>query len=214
MYQTYIKRILDILVCAAGLLILSPLLLFLCISGALAMRGNPFFMQNRPGREEKLFRMMKFRSMTNAIDADRNRLPDHARLTGYGRFLRKTSLDELPELWNVLKGDMSLVGPRPLLTEYLPYYTQNERRRHEVRPGITGLAQINGRNALSWAERFRLDVDYVNHVSFRNDVRILLNSVRVIFARTGMQVDTAVQEGNLRQIRTEQNAMKTKELVA
>ena len=147
------------------------------------MRGNPFFSQDRPGKNEKIFKLIKFRSMSNKKDKDGNLLPDKQRITRYGEFIRSTSIDELPEFINVLKGDMALVGPRPLLVEYLPYYTEKEKHRHDVRPGITGLAQICGRNYISWEETFEYDVEYVNNISFIGDIKILLNTVIKVLKR-------------------------------
>ena len=191
LYANYVKRLLDFTLSLCGLIILSPLLLLLLIVGAVAMGGNPIFFQNRPGKigkdgREKIFKMVKFRTMTNERDAAGNLLPDEKRLNAYGRFLRATSCDELLELVNVLKGDMSIVGPRPLLTRYLPYYTQEERRRHTVRPGLTGLAQVNGRNALAWDARLALDVDYAKQVTFSRDVEIILKTISKVICREGI----------------------------
>ena len=147
------------------------------------MHGNPFFTQDRPGKDEKVFKLIKFRSMSNKKDKDGNLLPDKERITKYGEFIRAVSIDELPELINVLKGDMALVGPRPLLVEYLPYYTEKERHRHDVRPGITGLAQINGRNYITWEETFEYDVEYVNNITFLNDLKILIGTIEKVFKR-------------------------------
>ena len=164
--------------------------------------GSPvIFCQERPGKDEKIFRLYKFRTMTDARGADGELLPDAQRLTPFGRRLRSTSLDELPELWNILRGDMSIVGPRPLLVKYLPYYTTEERRRHAVRPGLTGLAQVNGRNLTSWAERFAYDVDYVDHISFALDAKIVLMTVGKVLSRSDVAEDTAASEGNLEEIR-------------
>ena len=164
-YEKYIKRLIDIVCSLSALIVLSPVLLILTIVGAIKMKGNPFFTQERPGKDEKIFKLIKFRSMTCEKDKDGNLLPDDVRLTKYGKVLRSTSLDELPELFNILKGDMSLIGPRPLLIEYLPYYNEYEKRRHDVRPGLTGLAQINGRNFLNWDKRFERDVQYVENIT-------------------------------------------------
>ncbi|MBR5134437.1 MAG: sugar transferase [Clostridia bacterium] len=196
MYAKCIKRILDFLLSLAALLALSPILTVLIVVGAIAMKGNPFFTQLRPGRidkktgTEKIFRLIKFRTMDNRKDKDGNLLPDEVRLNRYGRFLRSTSLDELPELINILIGDMSIVGPRPLLVKYLPLYTEEQRRRHAVRPGLTGLAQANGRNALSWEDRFSLDVQYVDTLSFSADVKIILTTVKAVFKREGISSET------------------------
>lgn len=186
MYERYIKRILDFLISLTALVILSPVLIILTAIGAAAMRGNPFFVQPRPGKNEKIFHMIKFRSMSNQKDDQGNLLPDTQRLGRYGKLLRSTSLDELPELINVLIGDMSLVGPRPLAVIYLPYYTEQERHRHDVLPGITGLAQVNGRNAISWEDKFRYDLEYVKNVSFRMDVKILFLTVKTVLCRDGI----------------------------
>ena len=184
MYARFWKRLLDFLLALTALLILSPLLLLLTVAGAVAMRGNPFFAQPRPGRGERIFRLIKFRTMSDRRDASGALLPDGERLNGYGRFLRKTSLDELPELFNIFKGDMSLIGPRPLLVRYLPYYTKEERRRHDVRPGLTGLAQVNGRNALGWEARFAYDIEYVDHLTFLMDLKIIGMTVYKVLKRS------------------------------
>lgn len=191
MYAKYIKRMLDFLLSLCALLVLSPVLLILTILGAWKMKGNPFFTQLRPGKDEKIFRLIKFRTMTCEKDKDGNLLPDAQRLTKYGRFLRSTSMDELPELINILKGDMSIVGPRPLLVKYLPLYNEEQRRRHDVRPGLTGWAQVNGRNAISWEEKFRLDVEYVDNISFVMDVKIILQTIGKIFKREGISSETS-----------------------
>ncbi len=178
MYRNYIKRLLDIICSLLGLIILSPLLLVVIVVMLFANKGaGVFFSQARPGRGERLFNMYKFKSMTDERDAAGNLLPDSERLTAMGRFIRKTSIDELPQLWNVLRGDMSLVGPRPILAEYLQLMKPNQRRRYEVRPGITGLAQINGRNKLSYQHRFKYDVWYVDNLSFALDVKIILETI-------------------------------------
>ena len=186
MYAKYIKRGLDLVLSLLALVVLSPVLLILTILGAWKMKGNPFFTQQRPGKDEKIFRLIKFRSMTCEKDTDGKLLPDEKRLTKYGKLLRATSLDELPELINILIGDMSLVGPRPLLVKYLPLYNEEQRRRHLVRPGLTGYAQVNGRNAISWEEKFRLDVEYVDNITFLGDVKILFATVGKIFKREGI----------------------------
>ncbi len=191
MYIKVWKRVLDFSAALLGTMLLSPVLLVLTALGAIIMRGNPFFVQIRPGRDEKLFYMVKFRSMTCAKDADGNLLPDEQRLTAYGRFLRASSLDELPELWNILKGDMSIVGPRPLLVRYLPLYNAEQKHRHDVRPGLTGWAQANGRNAISWEEKFRLDVWYVQNLSFWVDVKTIFLTVKKVFCREGISSETA-----------------------
>ena len=185
-YRNHLKRSLDVCVAAVGLLLTAPALLTLAIAVKTRLGSPIFFVQTRPGLRGQPFRMVKFRTMTDARDAQGNALPDGARLTRFGRFLRSTSLDELPELWNVLTGDMSLVGPRPLLTEYLDLYTPAQRRRHDVRPGITGLAQVNGRNALTWDEKFAFDLEYVRSYSFGTDVRILLRTLGQVISRRGV----------------------------
>lgn len=181
-----IKRLFDIVASAAGLIILSPVLLVLAYLIRKNLGSPIFFTQTRPGKDGKPFEMVKFRSMRDAFDADGNPLPDSERLTPFGKKLRATSLDELPELWNVLKGDMSLVGPRPLLMKYLPLYNDFQYRRHEMKPGITGWAQVNGRNAISWDEKFAYDVWYVDNQSFWLDIKILLLTVKKVFVREGI----------------------------
>lgn len=190
-YANYVKRFLDFTLSLCGLIVLSPLLLLLLIIGAVAMKGNPVFLQERPGKigkdgKEKIFKMVKFRTMSNERDANGNLLPDEKRLNAYGRFLRATSCDELLELINVLKGDMSIVGPRPLAVVYLPYYTEAERHRHDVRPGITGLAQVNGRNALSWEQKFAFDLEYVRNVTFLMDVTIIFRTAAKVLVHEGI----------------------------
>ena len=197
MYAKYFKRPLDFILSLMALIVLSPVLLLLTIVGAIAMRGNPFFVQSRAGKigrdgKEKIFTLIKFRTMDNRKDKDGNLLPDDARLNKYGRWLRKTSCDELLQLVNILTGDMSIVGPRPLLVKYLPRYNEEQRRRHEVRPGITGLAQINGRNAISWEKRFEYDVEYVDTVTFFGDLRIIFQTVAKVFSHDGISSDTSV----------------------
>ncbi len=196
MYAAYFKRPLDFILSLAAILVLSPVLLMLTVAGAVIMGGNPFFVQPRPGKkdangQEKIFKLIKFRSMNNRKDRDGNLLPDEQRLTGYGKFIRSTSLDELPELFNILKGDMSIVGPRPLLVKYIPLYSEAQRRRHDVRPGLTGLAQVNGRNALTWEEKFALDVQYVDNVTFWDDVKIIVQTVGTVFGKKGITSETA-----------------------
>jgi len=186
MYRNHLKRSVDLCVAALGLIVTAPALLLLTIAVKTRLGSPVFFVQTRPGFRGRPFRMLKFRTMTDARDARGNLLPDGARLTPFGRFLRSTSLDELPELWNVLTGDMSLVGPRPLLTEYLELYTPAQAHRHDVRPGITGLAQINGRNALTWDEKFAFDLEYVRSYSFGTDVRILLRTLGQVISRRGV----------------------------
>ena len=197
MYAKYIKRAMDFTLALLALVILSPLLLVLTLLGAIAMGGNPFFTQLRPGKidprtgKEKIFRLVKFRSMSNKKDKNGNLLPDEVRLNRYGRILRSTSLDELPELWNILRGDMSIVGPRPLLVKYLDRYSERQRHRHDVLPGLTGLAQVNGRNAISWNEKFELDLKYVDNITFMGDVKILLDTILKVVKRDGIHSEEA-----------------------
>lgn len=185
MYKKWIKRCLDFLLSLCGIIVLSPILAVLAVLVRVKLGSPVLFHQERPGRHEKIFKLYKFRSMTDEKDAEGNLLPDEVRLTRFGKLLRSTSLDELPELFNILKGDMSLIGPRPLLVRYLPYYTEQERHRHDVRPGLTGLAQVNGRNALGWEDRFRYDLDYVNHISFGMDLKIIAMTVGKVLKRSG-----------------------------
>ncbi len=192
MYAHFFKRLIDFFLSLLGIILLSPVLLILTILGAVRMKGNPFFTQDRPGKNEKIFKLIKFRTMTNEKDQDGNLLPDEDRLIPYGKFLRSTSLDELPELFNILKGDMALVGPRPLLVRYLPRYNTEQHRRHEVRPGLTGYAQAHGRNALSWEEKFKMDVWYVDHVSFKVDIGIFFATLKSVLKHEGISSDTSV----------------------
>ena len=185
MYGKCFKRCLDFLLSLCGIVVLSPVLLVMAALVRVKLGSPVLFHQERPGRHEKIFKLYKFRSMTDEKDAEGNLLPDEVRLTRFGKLLRSTSLDELPELLNILKGDMSLIGPRPLLVRYLPYYTEEERHRHDVRPGLTGLAQVNGRNALGWEDRFRYDLDYVNHISFGLDLKIIGMTVGKVLKRSG-----------------------------
>ena len=191
MYASFFKRLIDFLLAMIGTLILSPVLLVLTILGTIKMKGNPFFTQERPGWHEKIFRLIKFRTMTNGRDTNGELLPDEKRLIPYGKFLRSTSLDELPELFNILKGDMALVGPRPLLVKYLPWYTEEQRKRHNVRPGLTGYAQAHGRNAVNWDEKFTMDVWYTEHVSFQTDVKIVFATVKSVLKREGISSETS-----------------------
>ena len=201
MYPKFFKRFFDFTLSLMALIVLSPVLLLLTIIGSVTMQGNPFFTQLRPGKNEKIFRLVKFRTMSNAKDKDGNLLPDDVRLNGYGKFLRATSLDELPELLNILVGHMSIVGPRPLLVEYLPYYNETEKHRHDVRPGLTGWAQVNGRNSVSWDERFRLDVEYVSNISLWMDIKIILLTVQKVLVRSNVSDNTRQTEGNFAEIR-------------
>ena len=191
MYRRFGKRFLDIALSACALVVLSPVLLVLAILVRCKLGSPVIFCQERPGKDERIFRLYKFRSMTDARDGAGNLLPDEERLTKFGRLLRSTSLDELPELWNILKGDMSIVGPRPLLVKYLPLYSEEQRRRHDVRPGLTGLAQVEGRNSISWEERFALDTVYVTQYSFRMDVRIAWKTVGKVLRREGIHAEDA-----------------------
>lgn len=204
MIYKYIKRILDIISSLLAIIVLSPLLGTFTVIGAFEMKGNPFFTQERPGKDEKIFKLVKFRTMTNAKDENGELLSDAERLTKYGKFLRNTSLDELPEFFNILKGDMSVIGPRPLLVQYLPYYTEKEKHRHDVRPGLTGLAQVNGRNSLDWEHRFECDVEYVENLSFFSDVKILLKTIQKVIQRSDVAEDTNETEGNFAEIRAKQ----------
>lgn len=177
MYARVIKRLLDFILSLCAIIILSPILMILVVIGTIAMQGNPFFTQDRPGWNERIFRLIKFRTMSSAKDKNGKLLPDENRLNKYGRMLRSTSLDELPELFNILKGDMSIIGPRPLIPEYLPFYTEEERHRHDVRPGLTGLAQVNGRSFITWKEIFDYDIQYINNITLLNDLKILFLTV-------------------------------------
>ena len=203
MYARFLKRLLDFLLALASVVILSPLYLVLAGVGAIMMKGNPFFTQARPGRNEKVFRLVKFRTMTNEKGPDGKLLPDADRLNGYGRFLRASSLDELPELFNILIGQMALVGPRPLLVQYLPWYTEEEKHRHDVRPGLTGLAQVRGRNRIGWDERLAYDVEYVRNITFRGDLRIVTETFRKVFTHEDLAVDTDTAETYLDEERKE-----------
>ena len=190
MYAKYIKRILDFVLSLCALIVLSPILLMLIILGAIFMGGNPFFTQQRPGKDEKIFKLIKFRTMDNRKDKNGNLLPDDVRLNKYGRILRSTSLDELPELINILKGDMSIIGPRPLVPQYLPYYTDKEKHRHDIRPGLSGLAQVNGRNSLQWEQRFAYDLEYASNISFLGDLKIVFLTIKkAIKSGTGITID-------------------------
>ncbi len=197
MYANFFKRLLDFLLSLIAVTVLSPIFLILIIIGAIAMRGNPFFVQARPGKinkktgKEKIFKLIKFRTMSNKRDADGNLLPDGVRLNAYGRFLRSTSLDELPELFNILIGNMSIVGPRPLLVRYIERYNGEQRRRHNARPGLTGYAQAYGRNSLTWEDKFEKDVYYVDHISLWLDIKIIFKTVSVVFKREGISSETS-----------------------
>ena len=201
MYAKCFKRVFDFILSLGAIIVLSPILIVLMIVGAVAMGGNPFFTQERPGKRERIFKLIKFRTMNNKKDKRGNLLPDEKRLTAYGKWLRSTSLDELPELFNILRGDMAIVGPRPLLVEYLPYYKKNERHRHDVRPGLTGWAQVHGRNFVNWDDRLSYDCYYVRHISFMLDVKIVLMTIKTVLGRSNVASDTAKAEGNLADIR-------------
>lgn len=189
MYRVFLKRVFDFILALTGLLIISPVFIVFFIALAIANEGKPFFLQKRPGKSGKIFTIIKFKTMNDKTDSEGNLLPDAERLTVVGSFVRKTSIDEIPQLINVLIGDMALIGPRPLLVQYLPLYNEHQARRHEVRPGITGWAQINGRNAISWEEKFNLDVWYVDHVSFILDLKIIFLTIKKVFIREGISAD-------------------------
>ena len=191
MYRSFFKRVFDFILSLTAIIILSPVLLLLTVIGAFLMGGNPFFTQERPGKDGKIFKLVKFKSMNNKRDERGELLPDEKRLTSYGQFIRNTSLDELPELINILKGDMAVVGPRPLLVRYLTRYNKTQARRHEVRPGLTGLAQVNGRNAISWEEKFRYDVEYVDNLSLMLDIKIILMTVLKVVKRDGISSENS-----------------------
>ena len=180
MYKSFLKRLLDFLASFFGIVLLSPIILFLIVFLAIANNGKPFFFQVRPGRNERIFKIVKFKSMNDKKDENGELLPFEQRITKVGKFIRKYSLDEIPQLFNVLKGDMSLIGPRPLLVKYLPLYNDFQKRRHDVRPGITGWAQVNGRNTISWDEKFKFDVWYTEHISFTTDVKILIRTIKKV----------------------------------
>ena len=211
MYAKFLKRCIDFVLSLIALSILFPFLLILSIIGAITMKGNPFFTQKRPGKNEKIFKLIKFRTMSNAKDENGNLLSDEKRLNKYGKLLRATSMDELPELINILKGDMSIVGPRPLLVKYLPLYNDEQKKRHNVRPGLTGYAQAYGRNSLTWEEKFKKDVYYVENISLWLDIKIIFKTVAVVLTHEGISSQTSVTmeefEGNFAEY------TKTKELI-
>lgn len=201
-YGRYIKRILDFILSFLGIIVLSPLFLVLIFLIRIKLGSPVFFKQKRPGKGEKIFTLCKFRTMTDKKDADGKLLPDSERLTKFGKLLRATSMDELPELFNILKGDMSIIGPRPLLISYLPYYTDKEKLRHTVRPGLTGLAQVSGRNFIDWDSRFKKDVEYVQNLSFGMDMKVLWMTIRTVFVHSDkVAEDTNAVEGNFAEIR-------------
>ena len=189
MYKNYFKRIIDFTIAFIGLICLSPIFIIVTIGLYFANQGKPFFFQARPGLNEKIFKIIKFKTMNDKKDEHGNLLPDADRLTPIGAFVRKTSLDEIPQLINVLKGDMAIIGPRPLLVQYLDIYTDEQKRRHNVRPGITGWAQVNGRNAISWKKKFELDVWYVDHISFSTDVKVFFTTFKKVFKSEGISAD-------------------------
>jgi lipopolysaccharide/colanic/teichoic acid biosynthesis glycosyltransferase len=202
MYKKFIKRFLDFILSLCALIVLSPLLIVLCILVRTKLGSPIFFRQERPGRNEKIFTLCKFRTMTDERDENGELLPDSVRLTKFGKFLRATSLDELPELFNILKGDMSIIGPRPLLVSYLPYYTEREKKRHSVRPGLTGLAQVSGRNFIDWDRRMEKDVEYVENLNFAMDLKVLWMTVQTVLGHTDeVAEDTNAVEGNFAEIR-------------
>ena len=214
-YERFIKRPLDLIISLCALVILSPILGIIAILVKTKLGSPVLFTQDRPGRidkntgKDRIFRLYKFRSMTDERDENGDLLSDDIRLTKFGNAIRRASIDELPELFNIIRGDMAIVGPRPLLTEYLPYYTDKERHRHDVRPGLTGWAQVNGRNAIhSWEERFAYDLEYVNHVSFMTDLKILLLTVQKVLKRSDIQVGSEIKAGRLDVARRESNDQK------
>lgn len=191
MYAKCFKRVLDFVLSLLAIIVLSPILLILILLGFVFMKGNPFFTQERPGKKEKIFKLIKFRTMDNRKDENGNLLPDDVRLNKYGRFLRASSLDELPELINILKGDMAIIGPRPLLVRYLPRYNKRQRHRHDVRPGLTGYAQAHGRNALSWEDKFEMDVWYTRNITFMGDVQIIMDTIKTVLKREGISSESS-----------------------
>lgn len=191
-YEKFIKRPQDLILSLVALIFLSPLLVIVAILVRIKLGSPVLFTQDRPGLNEKIFKMYKFRTMTDEMDENGELLPDSVRLTKFGKMLRATSLDELPELWNIVRGDMAIVGPRPLLVQYLDYYNSRQKRRHEVRPGLSGHAQVNGRNAISWEDKFNLDVVYVDNVSFIGDWKIIFKTIKKVFVKDGISSDTSV----------------------
>lgn len=189
-YERFVKRPLDAFLATGALIVLSPIILVTALLVRIKLGSPVFFTQNRPGRDEKIFKLYKFRTMTDKRDNNGELLPDYIRLTSFGKKLRATSIDELPELFNIVKGDMSIIGPRPLLVQYLPYYTETEKHRHDVRPGLSGLAQVNGRNTVKWDKRLAYDVEYVNKITFRGDFKIVLKTIAKVFKKEDVAVDT------------------------
>ena len=210
MIYKYIKRILDIISSLLAIIILSPLLAVTAVLVKTKLGSPVLFKQERPGKDEKIFTLMKFRTMTDERDENGELLPDEVRLTKFGKFLRSTSIDELPELFNILKGDMSVIGPRPLLVQYLPFYTEEERHRHDVRPGLTGWAQVNGRNSLDWDHRFECDVEYVKNMSLLFDIKIMFSTILKVIGKSDVAEDTNQIEGNFAEIRAQQIKEKTR----
>ena len=201
MYKKFIKRLLDILISLVGIVVISPLLLILYVLVLIFMGYPAIFKQARPGKNEKIFHLYKFRTMTNKKDKDGKLLPDDKRLTKFGKFLRKTSLDELPELFNILFGQMSFIGPRPLLVEYLDYYTEEEHHRHDVTPGLTGWAQVNGRNLVDWDKKFQLDLEYVHNLTFMMDMKVVFKTIKVVLCREGINTESGNTMEKLSDIR-------------
>lgn len=191
MYAKYFKRGIDFILSLFALIVLSPVLLILMLLGTVFMGGNPFFAQERPGKDEKIFKLIKFRTMSNKKDKGGNLLPDELRLNKYGKFLRASSLDELPELINILKGDMAIIGPRPLLVRYLARYNEEQHHRHDVRPGLTGYAQAHGRNAVSWEDKFAMDVWYTTHITFVGDIKIIIDTIKSVLKHEGISSETS-----------------------
>lgn len=202
-YEKYIKRPLDLFCVLSAIIFFSWLYLIVAILVRVKLGSPVIFTQDRPGKDEKIFKLYKFRTMTDEKDANGNLLPDSERLTKFGRILRATSLDELPEAFNIVKGDMSIIGPRPLLPSYLEWYTEDEKHRHDVRPGLSGLAQVNGRNFLDWDKRFELDVKYAKSITFLGDVKIILQTIKKFFTHSNIATDTSVTEGNMAKMREE-----------
>lgn len=211
MYAKYFKRIIDFILSLIALIVLSPVLVVLMIFGAVFMRGNPFFTQPRPGKNERIFKLIKFRTMDNRKDADGKLLPDEVRLNRYGKFLRSTSLDELPELINILVGDMAVVGPRPQLVRDMVFMTPEQRKRHSIRQGLTGWAQVNGRNAISWEDKFKYDLEYVDKVSFLFDLKIIFLTVASVFKRDGITMDDMATAMDLGDYLLEKTSITKKE---
>lgn len=191
-YEKYFKRPLDFILGVLTIIAFSWLYIILVVLGIFFMRGNPFFLQERPGKNEKIFKLVKFRTMDNRKDKNGVLLPDEIRLNRYGKFLRSTSLDELPEIFNIIKGDMSIIGPRPLLVRYLPYYSIEEHHRHDVRPGLTGYAQVHGRNYVSWEEKFKMDIKYVNTISFKGDFKIITDTIKIVLKRENIETASSI----------------------